>query len=144
MVLSKRLQLVNVMCIWEAAHTIIDNLSRIKINKALYGQVTGHRILSHQFQSNIVWFQIGLDEIVLSICLRKAVRSVSWYDMTWMAANMKETKCVFSSSKMVSMSSSYCSAFFLVVQISAEIMMSNWEASQCSGSTYCIWCGPAR
>lgn len=34
------------------------------------------------FQSDVIWFQIGLDEIVLSVSLRKAVCRVSQYDVT--------------------------------------------------------------
>jgi len=61
MVLLKKLQLVYVMYIWEAVHAIICDLFRVKINKALYGQLTGYRILPREFQSNVVWFQIRLD-----------------------------------------------------------------------------------
>lgn len=34
--------------------------------------------------------------------------------------------------------------FFLVAQISAEIVVSNWEMSQWSVPIYCIWNGPTR
>lgn len=51
---------------------------------------------------------------------------------------MKETKCVFSSSKMVRISSSYC--FVLVAQISAEIIMSNRNVTMlCVYLLYLVW-----
>lgn len=65
------------MYIQEAVRSIIYDLFRIKINKALYGQATGYRILPHEFQSDVIWFQIRLEEIVLSMSLRKAVCGVS-------------------------------------------------------------------
>lgn len=61
MVLSKWLQLVNIMCIWETKHPVIYGLFTIKINEALYGQVTGYHILLHQIKSHVRWFQIRFD-----------------------------------------------------------------------------------
>lgn len=83
----------------------------------------------------IRWFQIRF-EIVLLLSLHKVVWSISWYDITWMAAHKKEAKCMFSSSKS-SMSARNC--FFLMAQIFAEIVMPKKFSVLCVHLLYLEW-----